>query len=180
MKIEKVKLTHIKPYWRNPRNNKETVELLKKSINRYGFNVPIVLDKNNVIIAGHARYRALLELDYNEADCVITNMSEEKAKEYRIIDNKTSEKSMWLENELVLEIKELDLDVMRDFFDEDLEVKIGETIKMSGGVNVSEGDYKKAEDSLDKKFKDLSDTDNDRKVEIMCPHCLKTFFMNRK
>ena len=54
-KIEEVALARIKPYWRNPRNNSKSIEVVRQSIEKYGFNVPLVVDKNFVIITGHSR-----------------------------------------------------------------------------------------------------------------------------
>ena len=63
MNIINLKLNDIKPYWRNPRKNEKAVEAVKQSIQDYGFNQPILLDSKKVIIAGHTRYKALLELE---------------------------------------------------------------------------------------------------------------------
>lgn len=56
------KLNEIKPYFRNPRKNDKTVDMLVKVIPQVGFNVPILIDKNGVIVKGHARYKAAFKL----------------------------------------------------------------------------------------------------------------------
>lgn len=61
-KSELMKLTDITPYANNPRKNDRAIEPVKNSIMEFGFNQPIVVDKNNVIIVGHTRYLAALEL----------------------------------------------------------------------------------------------------------------------
>ena len=58
MNIVDIKLDELKPYENNPRNNEEAVEPVAKSVKTFGFIVQIVVDKNNVIIAGHTRYKA--------------------------------------------------------------------------------------------------------------------------
>ena len=61
MKIETVDINTIKPYWRNPRKNNGAIGH-KNSIAKYGYNNPILIDKDNVIISGHTRYMALRQL----------------------------------------------------------------------------------------------------------------------
>ena len=62
MNIVDIKLDDLKSYENNPRNNEERVEPVANSIKTYGFKVPIVVDKNNIIIAGHTRYKAAKDL----------------------------------------------------------------------------------------------------------------------
>ena len=62
MKIENLKINEIKPYEKNPRKNDQAVDIVAKSIKEFGFRVPIILDKNNVIIAGHTRLKAAEKL----------------------------------------------------------------------------------------------------------------------
>lgn len=62
MKVEYRKLSEIKPYEKNPRKNDEAVPYVKNSIEQFGFRVPIILDKDGVIVSGHTRYKAANEL----------------------------------------------------------------------------------------------------------------------
>lgn len=119
MKIEKRSIDLIKPYWRNPRKNDDrAVEAVKESIKRYGYTQPIVVDKNNIIIAGHTRYKALRQLGYKSVAVVVSDLDEEKAKQYRIADNKTAEMSEWDEDLLLFELREIEeLEDMTAFFD---------------------------------------------------------------
>ena len=107
MKIEKININQIKPYWNNPRKNSEAVESIKNSIQRYGFNSPIAIDKNNVIIAGHTRFMALNEMGKEEVEIIRLDLDEQKAKEYRIVDNKSNELSLWDNDALLKELKEI-------------------------------------------------------------------------
>ena len=66
MEIVNKKIKDIIPYENNPRNNDEAVEYVKNSIEEFGFKVPIILDKDNVIIAGHTRLKASMELGLKE------------------------------------------------------------------------------------------------------------------
>ena len=74
----------LKPYFRNPRNNDKTVEALVKIIPRVGFNVPIVVDKDMVIIKGHSRWNASRILGLKEVPVIISEASEEQNNKDRI------------------------------------------------------------------------------------------------
>ena len=116
MELKKIKLSDIKPYEKNARKNDEAVEYVVKSIKQCEYVAPIILDENNVILAGHTRYKALKKLGYTEAECVIKEgLSEEQKKKYRLLDNKTSEFAEWdfylLEDELSdLDFGDLEID----------------------------------------------------------------------
>jgi site-specific DNA-methyltransferase (adenine-specific) len=119
LKIEKRNIDLIKPYWRNPRKNENAVEAVKESIKRYGYTQPIVVDKDNVIIAGHTRYKALRQLGYKNIAVVLLDIDEDKAKQYRIADNKTAEMSEWDDDLLMYELREIEeLEDMTIFFDD--------------------------------------------------------------
>lgn len=103
-------ITEVKPYVRNPRKNEKTVKLLVDIIPKVGFNVPLVIDKNGIIVKGHARFAAALQLGMTEIPCVITDADEEAIKLDRIADNKISEFSEWVTDELLHEIDMLNID----------------------------------------------------------------------
>jgi len=115
MKIVNKKLDELKPYKNNPRFNDDAVEYVANSIKEFGFKVPIVIDKDGVIVAGHTRYKASIELGLEEVPCIVADdLTDEQIKAYRLADNKVSEKAQWDFNLLDLELAELDLD-MSDF-----------------------------------------------------------------
>ncbi len=116
MEIVYKKIEELKPYKNNPRFNDEAVEYVAKSIKEFGFKVPIVLDKNNEIVAGHTRYKASLELGLKEVPCIIADdLNEEQIKAFRLADNKVSEKASWNLELLDEELENiLDID-MEDF-----------------------------------------------------------------
>ena len=90
MEIEKVKIEDIKPYVNNAkRHTKKQIEQIKKSIEDFGFNDPIAIDEDNVIIEGHGRYEALKQLGYINVDCVrLEHLTEEQKKAYILVHNK--------------------------------------------------------------------------------------------
>ena len=94
MQIEQVAIDEIKPYENNPRK-KLDIEKVANSIKEFGWQQPIVVDKNNVIIVGHSRLSAAKLLQYKTVPVLVADISPEKAKAYRIADNKTNEYSDW-------------------------------------------------------------------------------------
>jgi len=107
MQIVMVKIDDIKPYFNNPRKNDKTVEKLVELIPRIGFNVPILIDKNHVIVKGHARFKAAQKLGFKEVPCIISEASDELNKLDRIADNQISEYSEWLTENLEYELDAL-------------------------------------------------------------------------
>ena len=96
IKIEQVKLKDLKPYKKNPRFNDHAVEYVANSIKEFGFLVPIVVDKGNVIVAGHTRYKAAEHLGLTTVPVVRADgLTKEQAKAFRIFDNKSSEIAEW-------------------------------------------------------------------------------------
>lgn len=96
MQIIEKKLADIKPYEKNPRRNDNAVDTVANSIKEFGFKVPIVIDKDNVIVCGHTRYKASKKLGLEIVPCVIADdLTEEQIKAYRLADNKVSELAEW-------------------------------------------------------------------------------------
>lgn len=126
MEIINIKVDDLKPYENNPRFNDEAVEYVAKSIKEFGFKVPIIVDKNNVIVAGHTRYKASLELGLKEVPCIIADdLTDEQIKAFRLADNKVSEKSQWNYELLTDELNDILNINMQDFgfldIDKDIE-----------------------------------------------------------
>ena len=96
MKIEYIPLDKIKPYENNPRINDNAVKYVANSIKEFGFKVPIVVDKNNVIVAGHTRLKAAESLGLDSVPVIrADDLTEDAIKAYRIADNKVFEYSTW-------------------------------------------------------------------------------------
>ena len=119
MDIVQKKLTDLIPYENNPRNNDAAVDYVAESIKEFGFKVPIIIDKNNVIVAGHTRYKASEKLGIEEVPCLIADdLTEEQVKAFRLADNKVAEIATWDFEKLDLELSELDFDMELFGFDE--------------------------------------------------------------
>ena len=122
MKVKSVKLSEIYPYYDNPRDNTNAVEPTKESIRRFGFVKPILVDKAGVIIAGHTRYVAAYQLGMEYVPVVYSSMDDEMAKKYRILDNKLAEKSSFDEDQLLEELRNMEVPTeMQAFFFEDID-----------------------------------------------------------
>lgn len=111
MNIKEMKIEEIKPYENNPRKNDKAVDGVANSIKEFGFKVPIVIDKNNVIVCGHTRYKAALQLGLNKVPCIIADdLTDEQIKAYRLADNKVGELAEWDTDVLADELQELSLE----------------------------------------------------------------------
>ena len=116
METKTVAVNEIYPYKNNPRKNDQAVDAVIESIKQCGYIAPIIVDENNIILAGHTRYKALKRLNYKQIDVVIkAGLTEEQKRKYRLLDNKTNELAEWdfdlLTNELDgLDFGDLDLD----------------------------------------------------------------------
>lgn len=123
MKIVEKELSDLKPYENNPRINDEAVEPVAESIKQFGFKVPIIIDSNGVIIAGHTRFKAAQLLEMKKIPCVIADdLTPEQIKAFRIADNKTAEFAEWDLELLSAELDELtafDIDMSAFNFDDD-------------------------------------------------------------
>jgi len=125
MKVEMISLDRIKPYDKNPRVNDEAVSKVAESIEQFGFQQPIVVNLDGVIIVGHTRFRAAKLLKLKEVPVCVADLPEDKERAYRIADNKTNEFARWDYNLLKGELKDLNA-VDLDFELGDLGIDFGE------------------------------------------------------
>ena len=123
MVMVRIKLIEIKPYSKNgKRHSQKQIQQIANSIKEFGFNQPIVIDRDNVIIVGHGRYEAAKLLDLKEVPVLQVDLDEKRAKAYRLADNKLNE-SEWDMSLVIEELKELDtlgFDIDLTGFDRDL------------------------------------------------------------
>lgn len=153
MNIINKKIKDIIPYDRNPRKNDNAVEYVANSIENFGFKVPVILDKNNVIVAGHTRVKAAERLGIEEIPCIMADdLTDEQVKAFRLADNKVGEIAGWDFEALDMELIDIDLD-MSDF----------------GFI-----DFSLADDEIDKYFEDAQPKEKELK-KITCPLCGGTF-----
>jgi len=156
LNIQWIDIENIRPYENNPRKNADAVNAVKKSIQVYGWKNPIVLDKNFIIVAGHTRYEAAKDLNMEKLPCVIaSDLTDEQIKEFRLIDNKTSELSHWDYNLLEEELKNISTDLS--------EYGFGEMQKYLDSLPI--GEDENAEEHLKDEY------DEPKGIFLRCPVC---------
>jgi ParB/Sulfiredoxin domain len=161
-------LGDIKPYWRNPRRiPEEAVAAVAESITRYGYQQPIVVDTDNVIVVGHTRHAALTQLGVDKAPVYVTDLPPDKAREYRLIDNRTSELTSWDHDALMLELREFEEGLLTSFFPEvSLEVDA-----INEAMEVTTADIEEAS----AKVLNVPATEAPLTTEVVCPACFHSF-----
>lgn len=147
MKIIEIATADLKPYENNPRKNDSAVGAVKKSIEQFGFQEPIVIDKNKVIVCGHTRLKAAKILGIEKIPCVIADdLTPEQIKAFRLIDNKTAEFASWDFEKLETELSNIEIPDF-DMADFDFETKnFSAEQKLNSGTEID------AEDFADDKF----------------------------
>ena len=109
MKIIEMKIENLIPYVNNPRDNEEAVDQVAASIREFGFRIPVIIDQQNVIVAGHTRVKAAQKLGLETVPVIkIDDLSPAQLKAFRLADNKTAEFSHWDFDKLKIEFEELE------------------------------------------------------------------------
>ena len=133
------------PYEKNPRKNDKAVKYVVNSIRQFGFKVPIVIDKDNVIVCGHTRYKASKKLNLDIVPCIIaSDLNDEQLKAFRMADNKVSEQAEWDFNLLNDEIEEIFSFDMQDFgfeFVDEEKNKLDTQKKVEGILNLNKATF---------------------------------------
>ena len=125
MNIVEKDINELVMYENNPRKNDEAVKYVAESISQFGFKVPVIVDKDNVIVAGHTRVKAARKLKLQTVPCIVADdLTPEQIKAFRLADNKVSEFSEWDLDLLNIELDNIcDID-MADFGFEDLKANM--------------------------------------------------------
>jgi len=165
MKTRVVRIADLAPYWRNPRRiSDEAVQAVMDSLKEYGYQQPIVVDTENVIIMGHTRYSALRRLGVKEIPVLVAeNLTQKQVKELRTIDNRTAEYTRWDFEKLMEELEGVDSVLMQSFFPE----VFGPT----------SGDLEEGEDIIDKMTVEVTFKKEDPTAEFICPECFHQWDM---
>lgn len=96
MQVVEMDIGALKPYEKNPRLNDQAVDAVARSLQEFGWQQPIVVDANKVIIIGHTRLKAAKQLGYQKVPCVVAEgLTSEQVRALRIADNKTGEIAEW-------------------------------------------------------------------------------------
>lgn len=116
--VEWLEINSLNPYENNARKNDATIPYLKNSIQRFGFRVPLVVGKGNVVVCGHTRLKAALELGMEKLPCVrADDLTDAELKAFRLADNKVQELSGWDFEKLDAEMEQLKIDFDGDMVD---------------------------------------------------------------
>lgn len=160
LQVEMLPIEALTPYELNPRKNENAVEKVERSISEFGFNVPVLIDEEGVIVAGHTRYEAAKNLGMKEIPCIrLRDLDQDKIDQYRIIDNKTAELSSWDFDRLIQEldmITDVDMSIyeFNDSRGADEEVGVeGLKSNLYEGCEIELGDF------------------DDEAFEYECPYC---------
>jgi len=106
-------------YENNPRINDEAIDVVGRSIKEFGFKVPVIIDANNVIVAGHTRVKACKKLGIKEVPCIIADdLTEDQLKAFRLADNKTHEFALWDDEKLFKELEKIEIDMLQFGFED--------------------------------------------------------------
>lgn len=182
-KVEVVEIGSIRPYARNARKNDAAVPAVKASIERYGLNQPLVVDKEGVIIVGHTRYRALMELGATHVPVVRPVLTPAAVREYRIADNKTGEIAQWDKGLLIPELRAMGDagNIMSPFF---VERDLASLLRESAGQGEAQRpiDQERMDSVLDRHNAGLAARGRpmlDAQIKLECPHCGEDFYVDR-
>lgn len=157
MEIRMIDVSELIPYENNPRNNHNAVESVANSIKQFGFKVPIVITKDNVIVAGHTRLLASQKLGIEKVPCIVADdLSEQQIKAFRLADNKAGELANWDYINLQQELEQLCDDFDMSNFGFDLEDNIP--------LDLSEFETDVVKEKKEPK-----------KKIVKCPHCNEEF-----
>ena len=114
-----VGVADLAPYERNPRKNDSAVDAVAESMAQVGYITPIVIDENNVVLAGETRLKALKKRGAETAQVLrVTGLTEEQKKKYRLLDNKVGEIAEWDVGLLAEELAAVDFGEFDFGFDE--------------------------------------------------------------
>jgi ParB-like chromosome segregation protein Spo0J len=181
-KIEMVPIGRIKPYQRNARRNDQTVAKLVEILPKVGFNVPLVLDRNNVIVKGHTRWQAARRLNMKELPCVYTDNDAETNKLDRIADNRVQEFSLWDHDLLGSELAGLNLPFEFDLAVLDFKTELPQ-LNLSFAQSPAASPAAEARgDGADKDeltAADLVDIQEPDYLEVLCDNCGSKFYVKR-
>ncbi len=172
------------PYDRNPNiHSNEQIIQLANSIREWGFTVPILIDENQVVLAGHGRLFAAKSLSMETVPCITARgWSDTQKKAYVIADNKLSEGSEWDSSLYFSELKEINssgfsLDLIG--FDESISLDFEPNLQPTTSfADVNEGDINKAETAMSDNMDRLTGDRSEKGTEVMCPYCAESFIFD--
>ena len=149
MNILEIDVKDVQEYENNARKNDKAIGLVAESIQKYGFRVPVIIDTNNVLVAGHTRLKAALRLGLEKIPAIIADdLTEEQIRAFRLADNKTAELAEWDFERLEQELAAIDDEHIFELFNQN---KYEDVQEYDGEINL--------------------DDFGDEEFEYECPEC---------
>lgn len=156
IKIIEKDINELVPYENNARINDKAVDIVANSIKEFGFRNPCIIDKNNVLVAGHTRVLACKKLGITKVPCIVADdLTEEQIKAFRIADNSSAQVAEWDMEKLMKELDSIDYDMAQFGLAEQLDEITNELLKQETSENV---------------YPDQKLKQNETKFHI-CPNC---------
>ena len=153
MEIIEMSVEQLKPYENNPRKNDDAVDKVAASIREFGFKVPIIVDKDNVIVAGHTRLKAAEKIGLKTVPVIrADDLTEEQVRAFRLADNKTAELAGWDFSALEEELDNIEIDMKQFGFLEQADLS-----------------------DIDSLFVPVDESKEKEPNKIQCPHCGEWF-----
>lgn len=180
--IIRKKTTELIPYEKNPRiHSDEQLAQIADSIKEWGWTIPLVIDEQNNLIAGHGRLEAAKNIGIEEVPCIIAKgWSDQQKRAYVIADNKLAESGYWDTGLYYSELKSLaaeGFDVNLTGVDIDLDqLNFTPNLQpMTSYNDVTDDDMQRADDGINAGFERTSSDVSQKSQEVICPHCANTF-----
>ena len=180
--IEVKNIGELIPYERNPKVHPESqIRQLANSIKQWGWTVPILVDEDNMVIAGHGRLYAAQELGMETAPCIVARgWSDKQKRAYVIADNKLAENGSWDVGLYYAELKHLaQQEFSLDLIGVDIDLSdlnyTPELNPITSYGEVEDGDMRLAADTLNASIERSHEDASNRATEVICPHCAKSF-----
>ena len=181
-KIQQKSVDSLIPYDRNPNIHPDSqIDQLANAVREWGWTVPILIDENDMVLAGHGRLFAAKKLDMETVPCIVAEgWSQEQKKAYVIADNKLSESSQWDDALYFSELRSLsdsnfDLSLMGmhpDFSFDDFSPNLS---PMQTFRDVNQNDIDRASTNLENNIAGISSDNSLGGVEVTCPYCAESF-----
>jgi len=170
MRIKSQDPKKLVPYENNARTHPQSqIDFLIKSITEFGFKMPILVDENNMVISGHGRRLAALQMGLDKVPTIADgSLSEDQKRAFIIADNKSSEMGGWDDDILNFELSQIsgsEYDVGMTGFDYTSEEFIPTTEPNAGGRIITEQDMIKAKSLQDNLIENIPP------IPVMCPNC---------
>lgn len=175
-------LNDLIPYANNPKiHPPEQIDQIANSINEWGFTIPLLIDGQNNVLAGHGRLLAAKSIGMDKVPCIIAEgWSEDQKKAYIIADNKLAENSEWDNSTLYQELKKIsesnfDLSLM-DMAKEFENMEFSPTLEpFTISKEITNADIETAQKNIEKQIEGATGQKDEQGIQVICPYCSEEF-----